>query len=149
MTTPTRLLALTLCAAAPLALAACGSSDDDASRVAASATGERTTSTAGAARTPEEVFAPDAEVAAGLRRLVRVARGVAASPDPATSRQVSEGLEPVWRKVEGTVKRNEPDRYATIEEDLSLLSSGVARRTRQGSAEMARSVDAYLAEHPG
>jgi hypothetical protein len=98
---------------------------------------------------PEDVLAPDAEVATGLGQLVKVAEDVSRQQDPAASRKASDGLEPVWMKVEGTVKKNEPDLYVTIEEDLSLLGSGEAAKTKSGAAEMAKTVDAYLAKHPG
>ena len=39
--------------------------------------------------------------------------------------------------------------YATIEEDLSLLESRDAKKTKSGADEMGATVDAYLAKHPG
>ena len=51
-------------------------------------------------------------------------------------------------KVEGTVKKNEPDMYATIEEDLSLLESGDETKTKTGATELSKTVDEYLAKHP-
>ena len=52
-------------------------------------------------------------------------------------------------KVEGTVKKNDPDSYATIEEDLSLLESGDQKKTKTGATEMSKIVDGYLAKYPG
>ncbi|MEJ7715030.1 MAG: hypothetical protein WKF40_04710 [Thermoleophilaceae bacterium] len=95
------------------------------------------------------MIAPDAKVASGLGDLVKVADGIAAKTDSAASKQASKGLEPVWMKVEGTVKKKEPGSYATIEEDLSLLETGDSAKTKTGAAEMKKTVTAYLAKHPG
>jgi hypothetical protein len=131
-------IATTACACAlGLGLIACGDDDDGGS-------GAKTATVA-----PEEILAPDAQVTTGLGDLVRVAAGVATKQDSGESKKASEGLEPVWKKVEGTVKKNEPDMYATIEEDLALLESGDATKTRTGATEMAKTVAAYLAKHPG
>lgn len=132
------LLALGCACAVTVSLISCGDSDEKSGAA---------TTTATAA--PEDVFAPDAQVAAGLKALVGVAAGVSHQADAAASKKASEGLEPEWAPVEGTVKRNEPDMYATIEEDLSLLESGVAAKTKAGAAEISDTVDAYLAKHPG
>lgn len=102
-----------------------------------------------AAQAPESRVAPDTEVETGLKKLVVVARDISREQDPAAAKRASEGLEPVWEKVEGTVKKNEPDLYVTIEDDLSLLESGEAAKTRIGADEMAKTVSAYLAKHPG
>jgi hypothetical protein len=109
---------------------------------------DESTAAPAATAAPECRIAPDAEVTAGLKSLVVVAEGVAKLPD-AASKTASEGLEPVWMKVEGTVKKNEPDLYATIEEDLSLLESGEQAKTEMGAQELSDTVDAYLAKHPG
>jgi hypothetical protein len=136
---PSRYLLAVGCACAvPLGLIACGS-DDTATK----------TTTTGAAAAPEDVIAPAAEVVAGLTNLKTVATAISRQTDSAASKQASKGLEPVWQPVEGAVKRNEPDLYATIEEDLSLLESGDVKKTRTGARELGRTVDAYLAKHPG
>jgi iron uptake system EfeUOB component EfeO/EfeM len=122
--------------ACALLLVAGGCGDDDNASTAAT-------------EAPESRIAPDAEVSAGLRSLVGVADAISKASDKKASEQASKGLEPVWMKVEGTVKKNEPDMYATIEEDLSLLESGAQAKTRSGAAELSKTVDAYLAKHPG
>lgn len=119
---------------------ACGSDNRKAAAPASTGTTEAA---------PESRFASDAEVTTRLKALAGVAQGISQQQDEAASKKASEGLEPVWMKVEGTVKRNEPDIYATIEEDLSLLESGDAAKTRTGADEMSKNVDAYLAKHPG
>jgi hypothetical protein len=120
-------------------LISCGDSKDDGSGAAA------TTATVA----PEKVVAPDARVATGLTGLKDLAAEVAKETESAASKTKAEGLEGFWAPVEGTVKKNEPDWYATIEEDLSLLESGDAAKTKTGADEMGKTVDAYLAKYPG
>jgi hypothetical protein len=110
--------------------------------------GDEDNASTAATEAPESRIAPDAEVAAGLQSLVGVADAISKLPGGKASKQASRGLEPVWMKVEGTVKKNEPDLYATIEEDLSLLESGTQAKTTSGAAELSKTVDAYLAKHP-
>jgi hypothetical protein len=117
-----------------LAAAGCGGDDKPATQ---------------ATSAPESKIAPDAEVASGLKNLKGVADGISRLSDKAASKKASDGLEPVWMKVEGTVKKNEPDSYATIEEDLTLLESGVQSKTQSGAAELTKTVDSYLAKHRG
>ena len=114
----------------------------------ASGCGDDETASSGAKEAPESRIAPDAEVSAGLKTMVVVAKGVSRVPDEAASKKASNALEPVWMRVEGTVKQNEPDMYATIEEDLSLLESGDQTKTKTGATELSKTVDEYLAKHP-
>lgn len=132
----TRAVLATGACAVALGVGACGDSGDD-----------KTSTTA--TQAPESRLAPDAQVAAGLQALVGVAQGISQITDSTASKKASDGLEPVWMKVEGTVKKNEPDMYATIEEDLSLLESGDAKKTKTGAGELGSTVTAYLAKHPG
>src|SRR5436190_22690396 len=124
MTGTRHLIVLSLAWVASMGLMACG--DDDKGSAA---------KTTMATPAPESQFAPDAEVALGLMALVKVAEAISQESDEAASKQASEGLEPVWMKVEGTVKKNDPDSYATIEEDLSLLESGDQKKTKTGATE--------------
>jgi hypothetical protein len=134
------LTAVTCAVALSFGAGACGDDNDSDKGSSAAAT---------ATAAPEDVLAPDAEVTTGLGDLVKVAATVATKQDSDESKKAAEGLEPVWMKVEGTVKKNEPDLYATIEEDLSLLESGDSKKTAAGAAEIAETVAAYLAKHPG
>jgi hypothetical protein len=133
------LFALGCACAASVSLISCGDSKGDGSGAAA------TTATVA----PESILAPDTEVATGLQNLKQLAVDISKETDPAASKQASAGLETYWKPVEGTVKKNEPDIYSTIEEDLSLLESGDAAKTKTGATEMGTTVDAYLAKHPG
>lgn len=132
------LLAIGCACVFPFSLIACG---DDAKDSGAAATTETTA--------PEDVLAPDAQVATGLKGLKSLAADVSEETDTAAAKTKAEGLEGFWAPVEGTVKKNEPDMYSTIEEDLSLLESGAAAKTKLGAREMGETVDAYLAKHPG
>lgn len=52
-------------------------------------------------------------------------------------------------QIEGTVKRNEPDMYVTIEDSLALLIRGEqAGKWQRGSRLMADTIRAYRAKHP-
>ena len=128
-----RALALACMGAGLLVAVGCGGDDK-----AASSSGQA----------PESRTAPDAEVAVGLKALVGVANGITKIPNATAAKKASDALEPVWMKVEGTVKKNEPDMYATIEEDLSMLESGDQSKTKSGATELSKTVDAYLAKHP-
>ena len=128
-----RLVALVGLAAVLLVSGACGDDDE--------------TAASGSESAPESRIAPDAEVTAGLKSLVVVADGISKVSNETASKKLSEGLEPVWMRVEGTVKK-EPDMYATIEEDLSLLESGDQTKTKTGATELSKTVDEYLAKHP-
>lgn len=127
-----RLMALAGISAGLLVSGGCGSDDTKA----------------GSTPAPETHIASDAEVAVGLKALVGVATGISKLSNETASKQASKALEPVWMKVEGTVKKNEPDMYATIEEDLSLLESGDQAKTKSGATELSKTVDDYLAKHP-
>lgn len=134
MTRMRHLLAVgSACAITSLGLVACGGDK------------KKATSTTAA---PESTLAPDAAVTAGLHALAKVATSVAKFSDPTVAKAAAMPLETIWSKIEGTVKKNEPDIYATIEEDLTLLNSGEPRKTAQGSAELGDQVKSYLAKHP-
>jgi hypothetical protein len=138
------LVAVGCASASAIGLIACGDDDDTAGSTGAPAATATATEPV-----PEDVIAPDAQVATGLKGLKALAAEVGAETDSAASKTKAEGLEGFWAPVEGTVKKEEPDMYATIEEDLSLLESGDAAKTKTGADEMGKTVDAYLAKHPG
>src|SRR3954451_22854933 len=134
------LLAIGCACIVPFSLIACGEDKDD------NAAGTTTTTETSA---PEDVIAPDTKVAAGLTGLGKLATSISETTNTAAAKAKAEGLEAFWAPVEGTVKRNEPDMYSTIEEDLSLLEPGTAAKTKTGAQEMGETVDAYIAKHPG
>jgi hypothetical protein len=118
-------------------LAACGGSDEK-------------TSPAGAdAPPPESRIAPAAEVSIGLKRLTRVADDVAGAHDPAQAKTAAALLEPIWMRIEGTVRRNDPDAYIGFEDNLALLQSGDTAKAKDGARKMSAAVSAYLSKYPG
>lgn len=102
---------------------------------------------------PEQKISTDAEVAAGLAKMQQsVAKIVAAGPDTAKAAAADDELEPVWKTIEGTVKKNEPDIYVNIEDSMSLLSSGVEGDEEKGAVgakDMNTAITDYLAKYPG
>jgi len=124
-------------------LGACGGDDDSSS---SAATSEAATTQAAAG--PEDTIAPDAAVGAGLVKLKGVAEKVADASDADTSKAAAEGLETVWKPIEGTVKKNEPDLYLDVEDSFERLSSGDLINAKQGEQDLTKAVDAYLAKHP-
>jgi hypothetical protein len=98
---------------------------------------------------PEDHIAPDAEVTTGLAALKAVGDKVGAAADGDASKEVAEGLEPVWQPIEGTVKKNEPDLYLDIEDSFQRMESGDLDNAKKGAAAMQTAVDDYLAQHPG
>lgn len=124
-------------------LAGCGGGGDNASGPAAGTTTKPA---------PEEVIAPDAEVTAGLKRLVASAGRIAADPGSDSAKAAVGQLEPAWAPVEGTVLKNDKDQYLLIEEALGLLEKGAdgdAARAAQGAKTMTDAVTAYLKKFPG
>jgi hypothetical protein len=142
-----RLASLAALVALGVGLAACGGDDNDTSSAGSSAatTGAATTQ---AAASPEDTIAPDAQVGAGLVALKGVAEKVADSTDGDESKEASEGLETVWRPIEGTVKKNEPDLYLDIEDSFERLSSGDLANAKKGEQALNTAVDSYLDKHP-
>jgi len=130
--------------AAGVALGACGS-DDKSSSSSPATTDAATTQ---AAASPEDAVAPDAAVGAGLVKLKGVAEKVADASDADTSKAAAEGLETLWKPIEGTVKKNEPDLYLDVEDSFERLSSGDLANAKQGEQDLTKAVDAYLAKHP-
>jgi hypothetical protein len=126
-----------------VALAACGGDDKAGSSASSAAT------TAEATAAPEDTIAPDAEVGAGLVKLKGVAAKIAGAADGGASKQAAEGLEPVWRPIEGTVKKNEPDLYLDVEDSFQRLESGDLDNAKKGAQALNAAVDAYLAKRPG
>jgi hypothetical protein len=139
---PLRAIApLLLVAGLGAGLVACGD-DDDGGDAAAS----RSTS-------PEEHFAPDAEVTVGLGKMKLTATDVKSTVAGGSAvEDADEKLEADWIGVEGTVKRNEPDLYADIEEAMvGIADAAKAKNTGRvdiAVGQLTTAIDAYLAKHP-
>ena len=74
---------------------------------------------------PEAQRASAADVATGLRKIDDTAKGVAAKAagDKAGAQALDAQIEPVWKTIEGTVKANSQDGYATFEDSFGSLES--------------------------
>jgi hypothetical protein len=102
---------------------------------------------------PEEHFAPDAEVTVGLGKMKLTATDVKAAVAGRTAvEDATDKLSADWIPVEGTVKRNEPDLYADIEE--AMVGIGDAAKAKNTGrvditvGQLTTAIDAYLAKHP-
>jgi hypothetical protein len=105
-------------------------------------------------QSPEEKRATAAEVATGLRTIDGSAKGVAskAADDKAGAQALDALIEPVWQTIEGTVKANSQDGYATFEDNFALLESaanaGDAAKAGTASGAVSKAVADYLAKYP-
>jgi len=112
-----------------------------------------TTTSSSSSPAPEDVVAPPAEVASGLRQLLMVSdQVVAAGTDKAKATSAVEQLEPVWAHVEGAVRKNDLDVYVQIEEDLVLIAKaekGDAETAKRGADDLRTQVEKYLTSYPG
>lgn len=130
--------------ALPVLLVACGddggggSSDDGAS-----------------VTTPEDVKAPAAEVATGLRKIDQIGKDIAAAlkaDDTTKAKDLVDGIEPVWQGVEGTVKDNDEDTYVTFEDAFASLEraieDGDSDKASKTSATISEAVSKYLEAYP-
>ncbi|MCU1461345.1 MAG: hypothetical protein JWO37_1420 [Acidimicrobiales bacterium] len=104
---------------------------------------------------PEDVRAPAADVAQGLRQIdsIATAAATAAAGDKARAKQLDGQIEPVWARVEGTVKANEPDTYLALEDAFALLKNatdaGDSAKATQAAADVSKAVTAYVGKYPG
>lgn len=132
--------------AAALALAACSSSAGDTP--SSSAPGG---SSSAGSQAPEDITTTAAAVSTGLTKIVvlagRISAGATNSPDE--GKKLSKGLEPLWRPIEGTVKKNDPDTYLSIEDAFAELESGDPAKSAKASADLTGVVARYLAKNPG
>jgi hypothetical protein len=130
-----------------IGLAACGGDGNDSAGSSSSA-GTTSAASTQASAAPEDTIAPDAAVGAGLVKLKGVAARIADASGADASKEAAEGLEPVWRPIEGTVKKNEPDLYLDVEDSFERLESGDLDNAKKGEQALQKAVDAYLAKHP-
>ena len=129
-------------------LAACGSDTKTSTSTSSSASSSASSSSAD----PHTKVSSDADVAVGLRKMLTQAEEVVdAGSDKTKAEAAGDELHETWEEVEGTVKQKEPDTYTQIEEDLSLLRDADKDAATKESAEqdLASTIEAYLAKHPG
>jgi hypothetical protein len=107
------------------------------------------------AAAPQEQSANAAEVAAGLRKIDQLAKGIAesAGTDKARAASIDGQIEPTWKPIEDTVKANDQDTYLTMEDNFAVLEKaadeGDAAAATKGSAAISSAVQAYLAKYSG
>lgn len=143
---PRALLGVLLAGSLLTGVAGCGGDEDGPE--------ELEFGTEGGDLSPEDVRAPDSEVAAGLGELkgyaTQVADGLPSNSAEALDAQ--ERLLPIWESILGTVKANDADAFDTLSEAFAFLISatpGASADTLRAAAESVRSTaDAYLRAHP-
>lgn len=104
---------------------------------------------------PEEQRTTPAAVAAGMRRIDELAKGITASAGTENTRaeSLAHQIEPAWRPIEGTVKQNDQDTYLAMEDNFAVLekaaADGDAAAAAKGADSISTTVAAYLARYPG
>jgi hypothetical protein len=104
---------------------------------------------------PEEQRASAAEVAAGLRQIDQITKDIAAKAgsDRVGAQKLDAGIEPVWQKIEGTVKANNQDTYLTFEDQFAVLKAasndGDPTKATRASVAVSKAVSDYLASYLG
>src|SRR5436305_9541088 len=103
---------------------------------------------------PEDQRASAVEVAAGLGKIGGIVGqvGLAAGADAKSAKQLDEGIEPEWEKIEGTIRANDKDLYIRFEDDFAALgkaaAAGDATKATQTAADIAKAIKAYMAKYP-
>ena len=104
---------------------------------------------------PEDHRASGVEVVAGLGKIGGIVGqvGLTASADAKSAKQLNEGIEPEWQKVEGTIRANDKDLYIRFEDDFAALGKAAAAgdgpKAQQTAADLAEAIKSYLAKYPG
>ena len=108
----------------------------------------------GPAGAAEEKASADT-VAAGLHKIEGIAASSAeaAGKDGAKAEKLHADIEPVWEKIESTVRSNDSSAYAALEDSFTLLRIAAkgadASKASKASEELSSAVKSYLAAHPG
>jgi hypothetical protein len=112
------------------------------------------TSPTSAAAAPER-SATAAEVATSLHKIEQIAQQIAqsAGTNKAKTASLDAQLEPIWKPIEGTVRRNDQDTYLAMEEGFAALKKaadeGNAAVAARGAGGIRSAVQAYLAKYSG
>ena len=139
-----RTVATLVAAGALVALVGCSST----STAPSPTTSGDTASASPSGTTPEDQRTSDAAVAAGMKSIDALAAEIAAAP-AAQGKTLSEGIEPLWMPIEGTVQANSQETYDAYEGAFTLLESGDVTKAQQGSKAVTEATAAYLAKFPG
>jgi hypothetical protein len=140
-----RTLAGLVAAAALVTLVGCSSSSSSPSTEAPAASSAAASSTASAR--PEDARTDAATVAAGIAGLKDLATQIAAASGD-QGKTLSDGIEPLWQPIEGTVQENSQETYDAFEGAFTQLESGDPTQAAEGARALAAAADAYLAEFP-
>ena len=95
-----------------------------------------------------------ARVAEGLKTIQDIAADVAlaAGTDKEKAEKISEGIEPVWSKIEDKLRGNDKDAYITFEDSFETLAAaakaGDAKKAIGAADKVAAAVKAYVAKYP-
>jgi hypothetical protein len=129
-----------------LGTSACGSKDSDANQPAVG--------TEHGDLAPEDVHAPDAEVADGLGKIKGIVDeiGTSAATDNNHAKDLQGEIEPIWASIEGTVKANDSNAYLTFEDQFAVIGKAVTQKdessAKTAAALVDKTADTYLAAHP-
>lgn len=132
-----RILAGLVAVVALGSLVGCSSSDTSSSP-AASASSTKA----------EDLRTTDAAVATGLKAIDDLAQQIAEAPAE-QGQTLSEGIEPLWQPIEGTVQENSQETYDALEAAFTQLESGDVTQAQDGARAASDAIDAYLAQFPG
>jgi hypothetical protein len=135
-----RTMAGLVAAASLVALVGCSSGTSTPSSTAPAASASATK--------PEDQRTSAAAVATGMTAINALAADIAAAP-AAQGKTLSEGIEPLWQPIEGTVQANSQETYDAYEGAFTLLESGDVTKAQQGAKAVDTATTAYLAEFPG
>jgi hypothetical protein len=108
----------------------------------------------GPAGAAEDKATPDA-VAGGLQKIEDIAASSAevVGKNNAKAEELHADIEPVWEKIEGTVRANDSSAYVALEDSFTLLKiaakSADPSKASKASEGLSSAVKSYLAAHPG
>jgi hypothetical protein len=94
----------------------------------------------------------DAEVAEALQTIQVIAGDVVSSgTNKAKAAMIAEGVDPIWERIEATIKANDAESYETLEKGLVNLAEGAGDPAKAGGAAgiIASAVKFYVAKFPG
>lgn len=94
------------------------------------------------------------EVAEGLNTIQVIAGDVvSAATEKAKASMIAEGIDPIWERIEGTIKANDANSYTTMEKGLEGLvaaaKAGDAAKAGGSAGVIASAVKFYVAKFPG
>lgn len=109
-----------------------------------------------AARTDaaESAKVPATEVAEGLSTIQVIAGDVvSAGANKAKAAMIAEGIEPIWSRIEDTIKANDGNSYESLEKGIEGLeeaaAAGDAAKAGGAAGVIASAVKVYVAKFPG